>query len=203
MLKKSQIINTQWRIGLLTIRYILQNHLFKKRSDSFSIYDCYCRALFWGHLQYLRHFHVCFSTTTVMKVFNSGVYFPPGADQRVFKSARVQIPAYYLLTSFYKDWLLIVVCGYVTHSVVSDCDPMDCSLPGSSVQELPMEFSRQEFWSGLPFPPTGNLSRPRDRNQISCIAGRFFTIWATSRIILYLCHLVIVILKIACAVSPL
>ena len=27
-------------------------------------------------------------------------------------------------------------------------DPMDCSLPGSSV----MEFSRQEYWSGLPLP---------------------------------------------------
>ena len=28
------------------------------------------------------------------------------------------------------------------------CDPMDCSLPGSSVPG----FSRQEHWSGLPFP---------------------------------------------------
>ena len=28
------------------------------------------------------------------------------------------------------------------------CDPMDCSLPGSSV----MGFPRQEYWSGLPFP---------------------------------------------------
>ena len=34
------------------------------------------------------------------------------------------------------------------------CDPMDCSLPGS----LSMGFSRQEYWSSLPFPPTG---RPR------------------------------------------
>ena len=28
------------------------------------------------------------------------------------------------------------------------CDPMDCSLPGFSVHG----FSRQEHWSGLPFP---------------------------------------------------
>ena len=33
------------------------------------------------------------------------------------------------------------------------CDPMDCSPPGSSV----MEFSRQEYWSGLPFPSPGDL----------------------------------------------
>ena len=29
------------------------------------------------------------------------------------------------------------------------CDPIDSSPPGSSV----MGFSRQEHWSGLPFPP--------------------------------------------------
>ena len=35
------------------------------------------------------------------------------------------------------------------------CDPMDCSLPG-----LSMEFSRQESWSGLPFPSPGDLPDP-------------------------------------------
>ena len=34
------------------------------------------------------------------------------------------------------------------------CDPMDGSPPGS------MEFSRQEYWSGLPFPSPGNLPNP-------------------------------------------
>ena len=36
------------------------------------------------------------------------------------------------------------------------CDPMDCSLPGSSVHG----FSRQEYWSGLPCPPPGDLPNP-------------------------------------------
>ena len=31
------------------------------------------------------------------------------------------------------------------------CDPMDCSLPG---------FSKQENWSGLPFPSPGDLPDP-------------------------------------------
>ena len=35
------------------------------------------------------------------------------------------------------------------------CYPMDCSLPGSSV-----EFSRQEYWSGLPFPSPEDLPNP-------------------------------------------
>ena len=34
------------------------------------------------------------------------------------------------------------------------CDPVDCSLPGS------MRFSRQEYWSGLPFPSPGDLPDP-------------------------------------------
>ena len=39
---------------------------------------------------------------------------------------------------------------------------------------LSMEFSRQEYGSGLPFPFPGDLP-----NLVFCIAGRFFTIWAT------------------------
>ena len=35
-------------------------------------------------------------------------------------------------------------------------DPVDCSPPGSSVHEV----SRQEFWSGVPFPPPGDLPDP-------------------------------------------
>ena len=33
---------------------------------------------------------------------------------------------------------------------------MECSLPGSSS----MGFFRQEYWSGLPFPPSGDLPDP-------------------------------------------
>ena len=39
-----------------------------------------------------------------------------------------------------------------------------------------MEFSRQEYWSGLPFPSPGRSSWSRDGTQVSCIAGRFFTV---------------------------
>ena len=37
---------------------------------------------------------------------------------------------------------------------------------------LSMGFSRQEYWSGLPFPSPGESSRPRNQTQVSCIAGR-------------------------------
>ena len=42
-----------------------------------------------------------------------------------------------------------------------------------------MEFSRPEYWGGEPFPSPGGSYQPRDRTQVSCIAGGFFTSWAT------------------------
>ena len=43
---------------------------------------------------------------------------------------------------------------------------------------LSMGFSRQEYWSGLPFLSPGESSQPRDRTRVSLIAGGRFTIWA-------------------------
>ena len=52
------------------------------------------------------------------------------------------------------------------------CNPMDCSPPGS------MQFSRQEYWSGLPFPPPEDYSdlgiEPMSPES-PALAGRFFT----------------------------
>ena len=44
----------------------------------------------------------------------------------------------------------------VTQSCPTLCDHMDCSLPGSSVHGI----SREEYWSGLPFPSPGDLPDP-------------------------------------------
>ena len=48
-------------------------------------------------------------------------------------------------------------CVLVTKSCLSICHPvMDCSPP----DPLSMGFSRQKYWSGLPFPPPGDLPNP-------------------------------------------
>ena len=59
--------------------------------------------------------------------------------------------------------------------VVWLCDTMDCSLPDFSVHGI--LHSRILEWVAIPF--SGGSSQPRDRTQVSCIAGEFFTIWAT------------------------
>ena len=52
---------------------------------------------------------------------------------------------------------------------------MDCSLPVSSVHGILQ--ARILEWVAIPFSRTS--SRLRDQTQVSCIAGGFFTIWAT------------------------
>ena len=63
----------------------------------------------------------------------------------------------------------------VTQSCPTLCDPMDCI---AQQAPLSMEFSRQEYWSGLPFSFSRGSSWPRDQTQVSRIAGRLFIIWA-------------------------
>jgi len=41
---------------------------------------------------------------------------------------------------------------------------------------LSMGFSRQEYWTGLPCPPPGDLPDPGIEPVSPALAGRFFTI---------------------------
>ena len=50
----------------------------------------------------------------------------------------------------------VCVCVLVTQSCPTLCNPMDCSPPGFSVTG----FSRQGYWSGLPFLSPGDLPDP-------------------------------------------
>ena len=55
------------------------------------------------------------------------------------------------------------------------CDPMDCSLPSSSVHGI-LQAKILE-WVAIPF--SGESSQSKDRTQVSCIASEFFIVWAT------------------------
>ena len=43
-------------------------------------------------------------------------------------------------------------------------------------------FSRQEYWSGLPFPSPGDLPDSGIEPRSPCIVSRCFTIWATREV---------------------
>ena len=68
------------------------------------------------------------------------------------------------------------VCVYsVTQSCPTLCDPMDCSPPDSSVHGILQ--ARIMEWVAMP--SSRGSFQPRDWTHISCIASRFFTVWAT------------------------
>ena len=55
------------------------------------------------------------------------------------------------------------------------CNPTDGGPPGLSVPGILQ--ARILEWVAIPF--SRRSSRPRDQTQVSCIAGRLFTVWAT------------------------
>ena len=63
----------------------------------------------------------------------------------------------------------LCVCVLAAHSCLTLCDPQTVARQAP----LPMEFSRQEYWSGLPFSSPG----PGDWTWLSCTAGRFLTVF--------------------------
>ena len=84
--------------------------------------------------------------------------------------------------TFHLSWLVcarMYVCS-VTQSCLMLCNPVDCSPPGASVHGTSQ--ARILGWVAIPF--SRGSSWPRDRTQVPCIAGRFFTIWATREALL-------------------
>ena len=66
---------------------------------------------------------------------------------------------------------------FVAQAWPTFCDPTDCSPPGSSAHRILQ--TRILEWVDMPF--SRGSSPPRDRTWVSCIAGRFFTMWATQK----------------------
>ena len=71
-------------------------------------------------------------------------------------------------------YLKVLVASVVSDSFVT---------PRTVARQTPlsMEFSRQEYWSGLSILSPGDLPDPgiKPSSQVSCTAGRFFTTSAT------------------------
>ena len=65
--------------------------------------------------------------------------------------------------------LCVCMCQSLSH--VQLCHPTNCTPPVSSVRGIVQEI--------VAISSSRGSSQPRDRTQVSCIAGRFFTVWAT------------------------
>ena len=74
------------------------------------------------------------------------------------------------LLKYYQILCLLCVCVCVC--VCACCFTQLFANPGTIAHQalLSRKFSKQEYWSGFPFPTLGDLSVPRDQNCISCIS---------------------------------
>ena len=95
------------------------------------------------------------------------------------------LPLFSLPQETAKSILLIrmsnsVLCMFSSSFLVSDgglvtmsdsCNPIDCSLPGSSVHGI--LHARILEWVAISLPRVS--SQPRNQTWVSCLAGRFFT----------------------------
>ena len=84
-------------------------------------------------------------------------------------------------------WLISLLLLFVESEVnvlvaqlcLTLCDPMDCSPSGSSIHGIFQ--ARILEWVVISF--SRGSSQPRDWTQVSCIASRFFTVWATGNLL--------------------
>ena len=69
-----------------------------------------------------------------------------------------------------------LACVLVAQSCLTLCDPMGCI---ACQTPLSMGILQATILEWVAMPSSGESSRPRDWTQVSLIAGRFFTVWAT------------------------
>ena len=98
------------------------------------------------------------------------------------------LPSYYGARSVYGANHSTDACVLVIQSCPPLWDPMDCSPPGSSVHGILQARILEWVTSILKINGKPDLATPfsrgsswsRDRTRVSCIAGRFFTVWTTT-----------------------
>ena len=104
-------------------------------------------------------------------------------SRSVYLSCWVSLPSwFFLIVYFLCLGNLRVVVGIMMDLYVSVaqsrptlCDPMNCSPPDHSVHGILQ--ARIPEWVAISFSRGSSLLR--DQTQVSCIAGRFFIVWAT------------------------
>ena len=105
--------------------------------------------------------------TTVSLGVNSFQFHAPSLIESLLRGRYILKPVSKLSRGFSES---------ASRSVMSNsCDPMDRSLPGSSVHGISQ--ARILEWVAISF--SGESSQLRDQTWVSCTAGRFFTVWTT------------------------
>ena len=131
--------------------------------------------LWFPYSDLLRIFYVPYGFMSFYtKDINSDMFVNTFSFKFLYKSLSLSIIISLIILSSCSLGVVVLVA----QSGLTLCNPMDCGLPGSSVHGILQ--ARIQEWAAISF--SRGSSPPRDRTQVFCIAGRFFTIWATGKI---------------------
>ena len=89
----------------------------------------------------------------------------------------VYTTSWHLAPCLFAIWMLLCISTsyyFITQSCLTLCDPLNWSLPGSSV--LRNSQARILGWAAISF--SRGSSRPRDRTHVSCIGRQVLYCWA-------------------------
>ena len=144
-------------------KHIPYRALFHRMQHGCNI-TIYLLKLFQG---YIYLYLIILNEKLILKQQRRVRFIPPPLPHFEYPE---KIRKHLLVTYFSPPLTLIIrVCA---QSRLILCSPMDCSLPISSS----MEFRSQEYYSGLPFPITGDLPDSWIKPTSPALASRVFTI---------------------------
>ena len=129
----------------------------------------FCRTRFGSSSSELKCVFFCLTCKLGFQIF---------ASSRLSCSCHCKLECFVLVCRLLEDVrelkLRAVLC-LVTQLCPTLCDAMNCSPPGSSVHGI----LQARILELVVIPFSRGSSWPRDQTWVSCIAGRFFTVWGT------------------------
>ena len=151
-----------------------------------SLYILYSPITLFGlislwHLLFFSVFVTCFCY--LFSVFFSSFHMLSDTFSLSYSFHRVVPQESFLKLSFHHQnshfWQSHTLCDITILLYSCCCLVMSNSFatPWTVFLQVPlsMGFSRQEYWSGLPLPYSGDLSAPRIKLNISCLTGQFYS----------------------------
>ena len=131
-----------------TLKSLLQHHSSKP-----SI--LWCSAFFIVQLLGADEFHVFEQQWKILLVVCGDWFFSCKFREIIYILKSSSIAIFSSHRCYWYKFYCICLSAYIysegAQSCPTLCNPVDCSLPGFSI----LGFSRQEYWSGLPFPSQG------------------------------------------------
>ena len=124
---------------------------------------------------FLMPFSLSFSGTPIILMYTCLMLFQTSIKLFLFNKI---VFLFAVLIGWFPLYYSQIKWSELAQSCLTLCDPMDCSLPGSSVHGIFQ--ARVLEWVVISF--SRGSSQPRDRTLVSRIAGKYFNLWATREV---------------------